>query len=60
MNANPTDVKLLSAYADYMGNYTKCVSDFEKWDDEDLNDAELNYYIQVQGRVTQKLASVAY
>jgi hypothetical protein len=29
--------------------------DFEKWNESDLNDEELKYYIEVQNRVNQKL-----
>ena len=57
--ANPTDLSLLSDYADYMSKYTKFVSDFEKWENDDLNTAELSYYLDVQTRVTKKLLEVA-
>ena len=32
---------------------------FEAWEDEDLTDAELAYYLEVQSRVYAKLAEVA-
>lgn len=53
--ANPSDMGLLADYADYMTKYSDFVTDFEKWDDEDLNDDELAYYFEVQARVSQKL-----
>jgi hypothetical protein len=31
---------------------------FEKWDEEDMNDAETKYYLEVQKRVNKKLAEV--
>lgn len=31
---------------------------FKAWENTDLNDEELKYYIDVQARVTQKLAEV--
>lgn len=34
-------------------------SDFKKWEDEDLSDSELSYYIEVQNRVNLKLLEVA-
>ena len=35
------------------------VEKFDKWESEDLNDAELAYYIDVQARVSKKLLDVA-
>lgn len=57
-NANPTDMGLLSDYANYMSKYTDMVSKFDKWENEDLNDTELAYYLDVQTRVTKKLLEV--
>ena len=57
--ANPTDITLLSSYADYMSKYAQFVADFSKWENEDLNAAELAYYIDVQARVSKKLLEVA-
>ena len=31
---------------------------FEEWEDEDLNDEELQYYLDVNSRVLQMLADV--
>ena len=56
---NPTDLSLLTDYSDYMSKYSKFVEDFEKWETEDLNSAELAYYIDVQARVSKKLLEVA-
>ena len=56
---NPTDLTLLTDYANYMGRYADFVEDFEKWDDEELNVAEAAYYIDVQARVSKKLLEVA-
>lgn len=58
-NSDGTDVSILSDYATYMGKYAKFVEDFEKWEDEEMNDAETAYYIQVQSRVSQKLLEIA-
>ena len=50
-----TDVTLLKDYATYTQKYAKMCKDFEKWNESDLNDEELKYYIEVQNRVNQKL-----
>lgn len=57
--ANPGDLNLLADYTDYMSKYTDFVEDFEKWEDEDMNDAETAYYIGIQSRVSKKLLEVA-
>lgn len=57
-SANPTDMSLLAKYSEFMSDYADFVEDFEKWEDEDLNDAELAYYLEVQARVTKKLADM--
>lgn len=56
---DPSNLSLLSEYADYMSKYTDFIEDFEKWEDEDMNAAELAYYVDVQARVTKKLLEVA-
>ena len=57
--ANPTDISLLSEYADYISKYTSFMNDFNAWQDKKLNTAELAYYIEVQTRVSKKLLEVA-
>ena len=57
--ANPTDLGLLADYADYMGKYADFVTDFEAWNDEDMNAAETAYYLEVQTRVNKKLLEIA-
>ena len=56
---NPSDVGLLADYTKYMSKYADMVEKFDKWESEDLNDAELAYYIDVQARVSKKLLQVA-
>ena len=58
-NANPNDVTLLANYASYAQKYAEAAQAFAKWEDEDLNDAEVAYYIDVQTRVNKKLLEVA-
>lgn len=57
-NSNSTDLSLMSEYATVMKKYAKQVNAFEKWESEDLNNAEMNYYIEVQARVSKKLLEV--
>lgn len=57
--ANPDNLSLLADYADYMNKYSDFVKDFEKWEDEDLNNEEMAYYIDVQSRVSKKLLEIS-
>ena|GEM_PF-1747664 len=59
-DSNGADLSLLADYSKYMSKYADFVEDFEKWEDEEMNDAELAYYIKVQNRVSQNLLEVAY
>lgn len=52
---NPTDMSILASYTSYMGQYTEMMQKFEKWENEDLNDAEMAYYLEVQARISKKL-----
>jgi len=54
-----TDLSLLADYANYLTTYAEMMEEFEDWEDEELNDAELAYYIQVQNRINTKLLEVA-
>lgn len=53
--ANPTDASLLKSYASYVKKYAEMADSFDKWEDEDLNDAETAYYLKVQTRINKKL-----
>lgn len=57
---NPTDLSLLADYAEYMAKYIDVMAKLEKMGEEELNDAELLYYIEVNNRISQKLLEVAY
>ena len=50
--------QLLGLAIDEVMMQSDFVEDFEKWENEDLNAAELAYYIEVQSRVSQKLLEV--
>ena len=58
-SANPNDVGLLTDYANYMSKYADMCDKFNKWESENMNDAETAYYIDVQARVSKKLLEVA-
>ena len=53
-----SDMSLLKDYATMMSKYEKSMKSFEAWEDDDLNDAETKYYIEVQGRVNKKLLEI--
>lgn len=54
-----TDLGLLSDYADYMDKYADVVESFEAWDDGEMNNAEMAYYLDVQTRINKKLLEIA-
>lgn len=54
-----TDLSLLTDYAQYMSDYAEMAEAFDNWEDEELSDDELAYYIEVQARVTKKLLEVS-
>lgn len=56
---NPTDLKLLADYANVMAKAAEMTEKFDAWENNDLNDAELKYYLDVTNRVTKKLVEVS-
>lgn len=58
-NQAPTDLSLLADYTSYMSKYAETMKKIEAIDESELSDAELNYYLEVTGRVTEKLVEVA-
>ena len=57
-NETPYNPVLLVDYADYMLTYVEFVENFEKWEEEELNNEELAYYIEVEYRVSKKLLQI--
>ena len=53
------DVSMLADYTKFMAQYAETMGKFEEMADEDLNDAELAYYTEVQLRINQKLSEAA-
>ena len=52
---NPSDLSLLAEYADIMERAVEMDEAFQEWEDEDLNDEELKYYLEVNNRVMQMM-----
>ena len=57
-NDNPSDLKLLAEYADMLSEAADMDEAFEEWDEAEMNNAELKYYLDVNNRVMQKLVDV--
>ena len=56
--ANPTDTNLITEYSDMMKELVDVDTAFKEWENNDLNNEELKYYIDVNGRVSKKLLDV--
>ena len=56
---NPTDVTLLAKYTDMLTEAQKMNEAFEAWDEDELNNEELKYYLDVNNRVMKMLVDVA-
>ena len=57
---NPEDLSLMLEYGEFMTQYTETMEAMEELGDEDLNDREMEYYIEVTGRINKKLLQSAY
>lgn len=55
---NPTDLKLVTQYGQLLIKMAEVNEAFEKWDESELNNEELKYYLEVSSRVMQKLVDV--
>lgn len=56
---SPDDLSLLTDYAEYMAQYADTMSKMESLDDGEMNDVETKYYIEVTGRINQRLLEVS-
>lgn len=56
---NPTNLTLLAKYADMLVKAEEMNEAFEEWNEDDLNDGELKYYLDVNNRVMQMLVDVS-
>ncbi len=57
-DSDGTDIGMLADYTEYLSKYTEFVDSFDDWDEDEMNDAELAYYLDVQNRVNKKLLEV--
>lgn len=55
---NPSNLSLLGKYGQMMTKMAEVDAAFEKWNDADMTTAEAAYYLEVNGRVLQKLAKI--
>ena len=53
---NPSDLTMLSEYADYMSKYNDYMSKISAIDSDNLSAADLAYYSEVHARIMKKLA----
>ena len=58
-NENPYDLTLLLEYGELVAKAKTMDDSFESWDEDEMTDAELKYYLEVNNRVTQKLLDIA-
>ena len=57
--SNPVDLTILAEYTELMQKSVEMSEKFEAWDEGELSDAELKYYLEVNGRVTKMLLEVS-
>lgn len=55
---NPSDTELLTSYTDMLAKAAEMTEKFEAWEENEMNNAELKYYLDVNNRVTKKLLEV--
>lgn len=57
--ANPTDMEILTSYTNMLTKAAEMSEKFEAWEGNEMNDAELKYYLDVNNRITKKLLDVS-
>lgn len=56
--ANPADLGLLTKYAEFASKTAEMDETFAAWDESEMSNEELQYYLDVNNRVMQKLLEV--
>lgn len=56
---NPSDLQLLAEYSDILSKAADMNEAFQAWEENELNNEELKYYLEVNNQVMQKLVDVA-
>ncbi len=50
---------MMADYLKFMGKYAECMQALDEMDESEMNDADTKYYLEVTGRISQKLISAA-
>lgn len=58
-NKNTYHLTLLSLYGDMMTKLADMAEKFESWNEDEMSDTDLNYYLEVNNRVAQKRLEVS-
>ena len=56
--ANPGDLELLGEYADYISKYSDYLAKLSAVEQDDLSDADLAYYTEVNARILKKMEGI--
>lgn len=55
---NPSDLSMISEYADYLTKYSDYISKLNEIDEDKLTPADLAYYTEVNARIMKKLSEI--
>ena len=58
-NENPSDLNLILNYTSLMAKFVDVNTAFEAWDESEMNNEELKYYLDVNNRVAKMLVDAA-
>ena len=56
---NPSDINMITEYAELQIKYAEFAKAIEEYDEEEMSDADLAYYIEVTTRVSAKLTAAS-
>lgn len=56
---DPTNAEVLAQHSDMLTREVTMLKEFDEWESEDMTTAETAYYLEVQSRIYDKLATVA-
>ncbi len=54
-----SDLSLMADYMLFISDYEEAMEEFDKWDEDEMSDEEMKYYIEVQARVLKKLDEIS-
>lgn len=55
---NPADLSLLAEYATMTSKLAEMDKSFKEWDQDEMSEEEIEYYLEVSARITKKMADV--